>query len=283
MRKRGIISIDKKELFYNACTVIFCIIMFFPLYWMIINSIKYEADIFKSPPSLFPERFFFESYTNQLTGNDRSILVAFSNSLICSTGTMILSTILAIPASYGLARFRFKGRKFFIMSFLVTQMLPAVFILTPLFIIFNNLSLQNTYAALIISSSTNAIPFAVLILRTYFLSIPKELDDSARIDGCNSFTAFLRIMIPIAIPGVVVAALFSFLFGWGDLIYGLTFINKQAMRPVTARIYFYIGRYGTSWNYLMAFGVVSILPVLMIFTFMQRYIISGLTSGAVKG
>lgn len=274
---------NRQELIYNIITIIVSVIILFPLYWMLVTSVKFEADIFKNPPSIFPERFYFESYLNQLKAGDNNMFTAFFNSFVISVSTMILSTCLSIPAAYGLARFNFAGKKIFILSFLITQMLPAVFVLTPLFIMYNHLNLQNTYLAPILSDSTIAIPFAVLILRTYFLSIPKELDDAAKIDGCNHFTAFVRIMVPIAYPGIIVGAVFSFLFAWGDLVYGLTFINKQAMRPVTSGIFNNIGQYGTSWNGLMAFGVVSIAPVVLIFILMQKYIISGLTSGAVKG
>ena len=142
--------------------------------------------------------------------------------------TLVLSVALSVPAAYGLARFRLKGKKVIILAFVVTQMLPSVFLLTPIvYSIQTDWDLYNTYLPPIICDSTIAVPFAVLILRTYFLSIPKELDDSAKIDGCNHFTAFLRIMVPIAYPGIIVAAVFSFLFAWGDLIYGLTFINNQ--------------------------------------------------------
>ena len=123
----------------------------------------------------------------------------------------------------------------------------------------------------------------LLILKNYFGSIPAELEDAAKIDGCNRFTAFLRIFLPIAFPGVIVCGIFSFLYAWGDLAYGLTFITEQTMRPITAGIFNFMGQYGTKWSYLTAFAVVTIIPVALIFLFMQKYIISGLTSGAVKG
>jgi multiple sugar transport system permease protein len=196
---------------------------------------------------------------------------------------MVISTVLSIPAAYGLARFQFRGKKVFIMLFLITQLLPAVFVLTPLFIIFKGIGILETYLSPIIADCTIGIPFSVLILRTYFLSIPRELDEAAKIDGCRPFSAFIKIMVPIAYPGVIVAAVFSFLFAWGDLVYGMTFISDQKLRPITAGIFNFMGQYGIAWNYLMAFGVVTILPVLLIFIFLQKYIVSGLTSGAVKG
>lgn len=274
---------SKNGVVLNIVSVIVCIILIFPLYWMIVTSLKYEADIFKMHPSLIPEKVFLDSYLSQLKSGQYNMFRSFFNSTVISLSTMVISTILSIPAAYGLARFRFKGKKLCILLFLVTQMLPAVFVLTPLFILFKNMGILGSYLSPIIADCTIGIPFAVLVLRTYFISIPKELDESAKIDGCNQFAAFLKIMVPIAYPGVIVAAVFSFLFAWGDLVYGLTFISKQEMRPITAGIFNFMGQYGIAWNYLMAFGVVTILPVVLVFIFMQKYIISGLTNGAVKG
>ena len=135
----------------------------------------------------------------------------------------------------------------------------------------------------ILSDATIGIPFSVLILKNYFASIPRELEEAAYMDGCNRFTGFFRVLIPVAKPGVMVCAIFSFLYAWGDLAYGMTFILDQEKRPITAGIFNFMGKYGTKWSYLTAFAVVTIIPVALIFIFMQKYIISGMTSGAVKG
>ena len=145
------------------------------------------------------------------------------------------------------------------------------------------MNLLNNPLSAILADATIGIPFSVLILRNYFASIPKELEEAAYIDGCNRFTAFIRILVPIARPGVIVCAVFSFLYAWGDLAYGMTFIQNQKMRPITAGIFNFMGQYGTKWSYLTAFAVVTIIPVALIFIFMQKYIISGMTNGAVKG
>ena len=274
---------SRNNIIFNSLSVCVGIVLLFPLYWMLVTSLKYEQDIFAMHPTLIPVRVFWNSYISQLGNGQFNMFRSFFNSSVIALSVMVISTTLSIPAAYGLARFRFKGKKLFILLFLVTQMLPAVFVLTPLFIIFNNMNVLGTALSPIIADSTIGIPFSVLILRTYFLSIPKELDDVAKIDGCNHFTAFIRIMIPIASPGVIVAAVFSFLFAWGDLVYGMTFISKQELRPITAGMFNFMGQYGIAWNYLMAFGVVTILPVVLIFIFMQKYIISGLTNGAIKG
>ncbi len=194
----------------------------------------------------------------------------------------MISTILSIPAAYGLARFKFGGRKILILYFLMTQMLPSTLILTSLYIMFSKMGLLNSYIAPILADATLGIPFSIIILRTYFLSIPKELDEAAKIDGCNSITSFTKVMLPIAKPGIVVAAVFSFVYAWGDLIYGITFITDPNMRPITSSIYNYVQQYQTLWNATMAFGIIAIMPVVLIFIFMQKYIVSGLTNGAVK-
>lgn len=262
--------------------VIICCIFLFPIYWIIISSLKTNAEIFQSPQTLFPRRIQFHAYYDQIFGPN-SIIGPLLNSIIIAISSMLVSMILGIPAAYGLARFKIKGNKAFILTFLITQMLPATLVLTPLFLIYKNLRLLNTYLAPIFSDSTIAIPFIVLILRPYFLSLPRDLEDSAKIDGCNTFTAFIRIMLPISYPGLITAISFAFLFAWNDLIYAMTFVNIAEMRPLTAGIYHFMDLYGTEWNKIMAYAVFLVTPVIIIFIFLQKYIVSGLTSGSIKG
>jgi len=271
------------KLTLNIVSLVIFIVIMFPLYWLVVTSLKPEIEIFKIPPTLFPSKIVTGSYAVQLKHGDFNMFGSFINSFIISIGAMFISLVLAVPASYGIARFRFKGKRFFILCFLVTQMLPVSVILTPMFILFRNVHLINSRLSAILADSTIGIPFSVLILKGYFASIPKELEDASCIDGCNRFSTFIKIFIPIAFPGIIVCGVFSFLYGWGDLAYGMTFIQEQALRPITAGIFNFLGQYGTKWSYLSAFAVVTILPVIIIFVFMQKYIISGLTSGAVKG
>lgn len=257
------------------------ILFIFPLYWMVVTALKTQVEIFKVPTPLWPKNLTFEAFAEQLSASSDT-LRGFKNSLIIAVGATAISTILSIPAAYGLARFRFKLRKSFILFFLITQMLPSTLILTSLYIMFSKMGILNTYLAPILADATLGIPFSIIILRTYFISIPKELDEAAKIDGCSSITSFTKIMLPIAKPGVVVAAVFSFVYAWGDLIYGITFITNPEMRPITSSIYNYVQQYQTLWNSTMAFGIIAIMPVVLIFIFMQKYIVSGLTNGAVK-
>lgn len=276
------LNAKKNVLFCVIALVIACILLF-PLYWAFITSLKTETEIFQNPPTFFPHDMNTKSYAAQVETGDFNMFQSFGNSLIISLGAMAVAVVLAVPASYGIAKYRFRGRKVMLLSFLVTQMLPVSVLLTPLFILFKNMHLYNTWWAAMLADATIGIPFSVLILKNYFASIPKDMEEAAYIDGCNRFSAFIRILLPIAKPGVMVCAIFSFLYAWGDLAYGMTFIIDQQSRPITAGIFNFMGQYGTKWSYLTAFAVVTIIPVLLIFIFMQKYIVGGMTSGAVKG
>ncbi len=274
---------NKKNIVYCFISVVILCILLFPLYWIFATSLKMEKEIFQIPPTFWPKELNLKSYMVQLETGDFNMFHSFGNSLVISFGAMCISIILAVPASYGIAKYSFKGKKSIVFGFLITQMLPVSVLLTPLFIMFKNMHIYNTFWSTIISDSTIGIPFSVLILKNYFASIPRELEEAAYIDGLNRFTAFIKVLIPIAKQGVIVCGVFSFLYAWGDLAYGMTFILDQEKRPITAGIFNFMGQYGTKWSYLSAFAVVTIIPVALIFIFMQKYIISGMTSGAVKG
>lgn len=269
----------KKEWILSIIGILIVLVFLFPIYWMFITSIKTQGEIFRIPPTFWPHQMDIKSYNDILSsGVGRNVANSF---LISSVSTFIVIA-LAVPSAYGLARFRVSGMKMFILFFLVTQMLPATVILTPLFVVFSKLGILNTYFGPILATATLGIPFSVLILRTYFLGIPRELEDAAKIDGCNRFTAFVRIMLPLAIPGILVSAAISFMFSWGDLIYSLTFNRNQELWPLTAGIYNAIGRYGIQWNSLMAFATITVLPVFILFVLLQKHLVKGLTAGAIK-
>lgn len=273
----------KKNIALSVVAILLLCVLLFPVFWIVVTSLKTEQEIFQIPPTIIPEKLNLKTYAAQVENGDFNMFRSFGNSFIISIGATLISVILSVPASYGIAKYKFKGRKIMLLGFLVTQMLPVAVLLTPMFILFKGMHIYNTPAAAVIADATIGIPFSILILKNYFASIPRELEEAAYIDGCNHFTAFIRVLIPIAKPGVMVCAIFSFLYAWGDLAYGMTFIIDQQKRPITAGIFNFMGQYGTKWSYLTAFAVVTIIPVALIFIFMQKYIISGMTSGAVKG
>lgn len=269
----------RKEWMFNIIAVIIVILFLFPVFWMIITSFKSQAEIFQSPPTLWPHDPQTESYSEIFRDN---IGQYFLNSILISGFSTLIVLLVSVPAAYGLARFKLKGTKTFLLLFLTTQMLPATVVLTPLFIVFNNTSLLNTYLGPIFATATLGIPFSILILRTFFAALPKELEEAAKIDGCGRFTTFTRIMAPIATPSILVCGAISFFFSWGDLIFSITFNRDQSLWPLTAGIYNSIGRYGIEWNNLMAFATISVLPVIIIFILLQKKIVEGLVSGSIK-
>lgn len=269
----------QRSIILSIIAVLIACVFLFPIYWIVINSFKIDSEIFANPPTLWPKSFTLDAYKAQL-GN---LTVTFKNSVIIALGSLCISLVLSVPAAYGLAKFKVKGTKVFMLIFLITQMLPASLVLTPLYLTFSKLHLLNSYLAPILSTATVSIPFVVLMLRPSFMNIPTELVEAAKIDGCNALGAFLRVVVPISKPTVVTAACFSFVFAWNDLAYSMTFNTKEAFRPMTSAIYTFMNQYGTQWNKIMAYGVLLILPCCIIFVTMQKHIVEGMTSGSVKG
>jgi len=191
----------KKKILLNIIELIIAAIIaaifLFPVYWIIVSSLKSDAEIFMTPPTFFPKNLTFSAYTDQLAG-DYSIFNGLKNSLVISLSSFAISMLLSTPAAYGLGRFEMKGKKAFILSFLITQMLPVTLLLTPLFLIFKKFHILNLTIAPILANCTVAIDFVVITLRPYFKSLPKSLEEAATIDGCSSFRTFTSIMLPIA-------------------------------------------------------------------------------------
>ena len=232
----------RKNVILCIVSVLVLCFLLFPLFWTLNTSLKTEQEIFQNPPTFYPHVLNTQSYAAQVETGDFNMFRSFANSFLISLSSMLIAVVLAVPASYAIAKYRFKGRKVMLLFFLVTQMLPVSVLLTPMFIMFKGMHVYNTWWSAILADTTIGIPFSILILKNYFASIPKELEEAAYIDGCTRFGAFMRILVPVAKPGIIVCAVFSFLYAWGDLAYGMTFILDQ-----------------------------------------QKYIIAGMTNGAVKG
>jgi arabinogalactan oligomer/maltooligosaccharide transport system permease protein len=206
------------------------------------------------------------------------------NSAIVAGATTILGVFLACTAAYAFSRFRFPGRRAGLMSFLVSQMFPGTLMLIPLYIIVVQwLGLGSTFIGIVLPYATTAIPFCVWMMKGYFDTIPKELEESALIDGASQATIFLRIILPLAKPAVAVTALFSFMTGWNEFIVAATFINKEDMYTAPVGLRFFVGGFSQQWGYFAAGSIIAAIPVVILFMFLQKYLVSGLTAGAVKG
>lgn len=261
---------------------LFCTaLMIFPLYWVIVSSLKNTVELFRTPPTLFPLHIDWTPYITNFVQN-QDMAHYMGNSLQIALGTMILSLVLATPIAYGLARLPIRGKNVFLLTLLVVQMFPSIMLALPLFVMFSRVGLINSLVAVVLAVTTRTLPFAALILRPFFLSLPRELEDAALIDGCSLWGAFYRIILPLMRPGLLTVAALTFLMGWSDFLFPLTLISDDTKRPLTLGLYKFISEYGSHWNDLMAVATVTALPIILVFMFAQKYITSGLTAGAVK-
>jgi multiple sugar transport system permease protein len=254
-----------------------------PFVWVLLASFKTRAELYAMPLVWLPQTLavtnYVEAWTSKLTPFSRF----FANSLWVSSVTMVATTVISVLAGYALARFRFGGRQTVMMVFLATQMFPAVLLIAPLLSQWHALGLIDTYQALIYSNFSFTVPFTVWMLVGYFESIPRELEESALMDGCGRFGALCRVVLPLAAPGVAATAIFAFVSSWSELLFAITFTSQTEMRTLSAGLLFMVGQYEIQWGQLSAGVIISTLPVAVLFTFLQRHLIRGLTAGALKG
>src|SRR5579875_3332107 len=259
--------------------IVATVLMLLPLYWMVANSLETNQEIFSIPVSLIPTSVTLTPYATALATQIPHLIT----SIIVALGTVIVSMLIALPAGYALAHFHFRITVIIVFCLLLTQMIPTVTLSTPFFLIFNKLGLLNSYGGLILADTTYAVPFDILILRAFLSSIPYELVEAAFVDGSDEWGAFLRVIMPLSIPGIVTAGLFAFLFAWGDFLYALTITTTNQIEPISLSIYTYLGQFSSQWNDLMAVATLAAIPAAILLIAFQRYITAGLTSGALKG
>jgi multiple sugar transport system permease protein len=261
--------------------ILIVIVFLFPVFWMVSTSLKSPAAIFATPPTLIPTPLVLDAYRDAVAG-DPAVVRAIGTSLVISVGTMLLTLVLAAPAAYGLARLRLPGGALVLLLLLITQLLPSIVIAGPLFVLFTRLHLVNSYQALILADTTLTLPFAVIVLRPFFLSVPRDLEAAALVDGATRWGSFFRITLPLVRAGLVTVAAFSFLFAWGEFVFALSLTTSEDVQPVTVALNRLIGQYGTQWNSLMAISTTVALPIIAVFAGLQRFIVGGLTTGATR-
>ncbi|MDR1537990.1 MAG: carbohydrate ABC transporter permease [Clostridiales bacterium] len=260
---------------------LFCTALAFPFYWQFVTALRNPQDLFKMPPELFPSRLSL-TYL-RLVFAEHNFGAYLLNSVIVSSISMLLSLIAGMPAAYAISRVHFKGRSFWSKFILSANMFPIIAVATPLFITFRSLGLINTYAGLVIPSMVLTLPVTIWTLRAFLIKLPIELEHAALVDGCNRFSAFVRIILPLIAPGVFATAIIAFIGAWNELMFSLIFITKKALRTVPMAIAMMPGEYSLPWGEISAASIVSTLPVIIVVLICQKQIIAGLTAGAVKG
>jgi arabinogalactan oligomer/maltooligosaccharide transport system permease protein len=275
--------------------IVVTLMTLYPILWVFTIAFSGKqslaiADVPANPTTLdrlraiipWPADFSMSNFVSVM--KDQPFAIWLGNSAIVAAATTILGVFLACTAAYAFSRFRFPGRETGLMSFLVSQMFPGTLMLIPLYIILVKwLGLGSTRISLVLVYATTSIPFCVWMLKGYFDTIPKELEEAAIMDGASPGTIFFRIILPLAKPAVAVTALFSFMTGWNEFILAATFMDKEVMYTAPVGLRFFVGGFSQQWGYFAAGSIIVSIPVVALFMFLQKYLVSGLTAGAVKG
>ncbi|AEE97835.1 carbohydrate ABC transporter permease [Mahella australiensis] len=275
------IKFSINKLLGDMLTILFIVIIVFPFYWQIITSLKHPADINMTPTELWPSRFNLQFYRNVFVNHHFGIYL--KNSVIVAGGTMIITIVIALPASYAFVRLNFKFKNFWANFILAANMFPIIAVVTPLYVLFKNLGLINTYTGLIIPSIIITIPMAIWTLNAFLTKIPVELEEAAMVDGCTRFQSVIRIIIPLMGPGLFTTAIITFITAWNELMFALTLVTRDNMRTVPVAISMFPGQFTVPWGDMAAASIVATVPIVLVVLLFQKGIIAGLTAGAVKG
>src|SRR5215211_2556339 len=255
------------------------VIVFFPLLWMLSVSIRPNLEVMKMPPDWIPQVFTLEGYLKIF--ESKKLLVVFLNTTLISLLVTILSLCLGAIAAYALARFTFIGQRAVLMFLITTQMFPLVLLCIPYFRIFITLGLYDTRTSLVIVYLTFTLPFCILMLRSYFLNIPRDMEEAAMVDGCTRLGAIFRTLLPLSYPAFIGAGLYTFLLAWNEFLFAMVLIESWENRVLTMAIYSLMAEFVTDWNTMMAFSVLASLPLVVAFIFLQKFMVQGMTAGAL--
>lgn len=257
-----------------------CAVVLIPLYWILVTSLKEEPAVYEMPLQLYPHEPTVENYVYALTQTE--IPMYFLNSVIYVICTVAIVLVISSLASYSISRFKHRGKKALLWSVLVTQYMPITTLIVPLYIMFNKFDLMNNRLALIAIYCAIQVPVAIWLMISYFNGIPRSLDEAAKIDGCTPFQAFYKVVLPLAKPGLMAVATSVAISVWQELLLATTFTTSNKFRPLMVGVSVSVGRSGIKWSQLTAVGCISCVPILVVYIFFQKYLVRGLTSGAVK-
>lgn len=254
----------------------------FPLIWMVITSVKPQFELFRIPPTFWPEQITFEHYARLLW--ETPFLTYMRNSLVLSTATTLLVVAVATLGAHSLVRFRYPGREKLAALVLFTYLLPSVVLILPLYLLMVWLGVANSLLSLVIAYTSFALPYALWLLRSFMQGIPDDLENAALVDGASRMGAFFDVILPQALPGIISTSLFTFILSWNEYLYALVLVNTDAARPLTTGVMsMLISAFNIEWSLLMAASVMMSIPLVIIFAFLQKFLTRGFGAGGVKG
>ena len=262
-------------------TVIIVLFLLFPFFVMISTMLKSSDEVYATPPYWIPKRIALRNFIDLWT--QYPFARYFLSSFIIAGGTTILTTIFCVPAAYAVARFRFTGQKLLLYMYLVVQMFSPIIVVISLFKIISRIGLLDTYLGLILVNTVFTLAFTTWMLSGYFKTIPVDIEEAALIDGCSRMQAIIRVMIPISAPGLVTVIIYSFIASWNEFMFALTLVQSINKTPLTLGLYNFVGRHTTQWEFLTGAAFLAILPVIILFLFIEKELVAGIVGGAVKG
>ena len=261
--------------------ILFLLWTLLPFYWMFVTSVKPETAMYQKQFSIWPKNFTLENYTKLITKTN--FLLYFKNSIVVTMITTFLSLIISVLAAFASAKLKFKGNKLIGQAIFFVYLLPAAVLVIPLYLILNQLHLIDSLLSLIVSFPVAMVPFCTWLLIGYFNSIPKELDEAAMIDGCSRIGTLFRITLPLSAPGLVATWVFSFVNAWNRYLFPLVFTSKESQRLLPIGLKMFITQDVFFWGQLMSAAILTALPTIILFAIVQKFVVQGLTAGAVKG
>jgi multiple sugar transport system permease protein len=277
---RRIIGSRGVRLLCTAIGVTGVICYLFPVYWMFVSGLKTSAGIFANPPSLLPVNPTLAAFRYVFVSEN--VARYMRNSLAIAIPVTVVTLVLGASGGYALSRLRTRLVDAALLLVLLLQVFPDALLATPMFIIFRHLGLLNTFTAVVLAASAKAVAFALVILRPMYRQVPMEIEEASRVDGCNTLQTFFRIVLPIMRVPLIVVGVLSFVQAYGQFVFPLTLLSRADLQPATVGIYSFIGAEYADWDRVMAFASVFALPVLVLFLLLQRNIVAGLTTGALK-
>ena len=273
-------AIRAQKAFIAVASFTLCVVLIFPYAVMLLTSLKSKDTVYSIPPTFFPEEWVFTNYLDIWTVVPLRHYI--TNSVLLASGSTLLALICAIPAAYALARMRFSGRRIYLYAVIATQIFSPIVLLVGLFREMRWFGLLDSLWALVLINGAFFQAFAIWILSGYFASIPYSLEEAAWIDGCTRLGAVRRIVLPLALPGLVTTVIFVFIQSWNEFVVALTIILTETKKPLTVGIFSFFGRYDVEWGYVFATSLIATIPVVVLFLIIEKYLVSGLTAGGVK-
>jgi multiple sugar transport system permease protein len=272
----------KAGLLTKIFLVVALVFLLFPILWMFITSFKNNIAVYKIPPEWIPKNPTIENYIKIF--KDKLFMTYYLNNFLIAGITTVSTVIVSVLGGYSFSRYKFKGSDTILIAFLSTQMMPVVGIIIALYTTYKSVHLLNTRFGLVLALMSSTVPFCMFLMKGFFDDIPKALEEAAFIDGCSRFRALIKVIVPLSSSGIVAIALYTFLISWDDYLYCLTLISSDKLRTLSTGISLrYLGELSYDWSKVMSVSVMSSLPLLVIFIFLQKYMVQGLTAGAVKG